>query len=183
MSDILTFYSIPVDKVEKATTDNGSNFLKAFRVFSEIEEELDADLEDNDDDSFSEIEEEYEFQTIEYVSTSSSADVSDIKLPPLHACTSHTLNLICTSKEVCQRNNRLQRSTFAKCVGFWNAIGRSVKKNEAVVNECGHAVVTPAPTRWNSLYDAISFLLRFENKLASMFRFAGKCSEALRTAK
>lgn len=120
------------------------------------------------------VDESYNFQSIEELFDSVLTNEKSVELPPCHHCSSHTLNLVCTSKAVCERNSRLQRSSFSKCREFWNSIGRSVKKNEGVVNICGQAVITPGVTRWNSLYDAISFLLRMQDKLESMFCTSGK---------
>lgn len=177
LTDILQFYDIPLKKVGKATCDNGSNFLKAFREFStEVETDDELDEYDCDDDYVMQtgLDAEYEFLSIEKIMNSVPNDENSVKLPKCHRCTSHTLNLVCTCKAVHDRKSKVQRSTFAKCRAFWNSIGRSVKKNEAVVNICARSVITPGATRWNSLYDAISFFLLMEEKLDSMFRSAGK---------
>ncbi|CAL1671783.1 unnamed protein product [Lasius platythorax] len=72
------------NKVCCTTTDNGSNFVKAFRTFEKEKSD--------------ELEESEEFHNISELLTTDdveNASVEDIiTLPPHHRCVSHTLNLI-----------------------------------------------------------------------------------------
>lgn len=192
LSEIFQFYGVAVSKIVKGTCDNGSNFLKAFREYSidehdkENQDEEDEEEEEGEDEEIESgdieflYDENYEYLSIEEMLNCDchTTDENRIQLPRCHRCSSHSLNLVCTCKEVVNRKNIVQRRTFAKCRAFWNAIGRSVKKNESVTAICGQAIIVPGATRWNSFYDSISFLLRMEDKLSTMFAAAGKHSIA-----
>lgn len=64
------------------------------------------------------------------------------------------------------------RSTFAKCCALWNKVGKSPKISESVKACLGAQVVRPCPTRWNSLFDSIVFLLKHKSKLTELFEIA-----------
>lgn len=56
--------------------------------------------------------------------------------------------------------------TMGKCQALWNLVNRSPKASDTVsqISE-GVAVLTPCPTRWNSMYDAVRRLVAFGDKL------------------
>ena len=188
LNEIISEYSIPMEKIVKGTCDNGTNFLKAFRVYGktisssqEVEEREVQSQEAPDPDH----EDDNEPDDIEFHELSSTLRrekglqmedelEKEISLPPCHPCSSHTLNLVLTCSKVANRNNKLQRSSFGKCQGLWNAVSRSTKKCEAAVNVTGKAIVTPVITRWNSMYDAVKFLLSLEETLDEIFESVGK---------
>ena len=59
--------------------------------------------------------------------------------------------------------------TMGKCQALWNLVNRSPKASDTVsqISE-GVAVLTPCPTRWNSMYDSVRRLVAFGDKLAQM---------------
>ncbi|XP_035700778.1 uncharacterized protein LOC118433200 [Folsomia candida] len=177
INEIVDEYKIPMEKIVKATTDNGSNFVKAFRMYcrpanddGESGEELE-EGQDPDDDLLEDIDEDVEFLTLAEVPPQPEPTICI--LPLLHRCRSHTLNLVCSCDVVLNRKNKLQRSAFSKCQALWNAVSRSTIKAEQVHSICGKGLITPVPTRWNSLYDSIIRLLEFEDKLTQIFIAAG----------
>ncbi|XP_035714108.1 uncharacterized protein LOC118438279 [Folsomia candida] len=168
--NILAEYKIPVEIVVKAVTDGGSNFLKAFKEFAYDPEENSTHENDGDENSS-------DLNSCEFLDLSTiletSKDSKDqaIKLPPHQRCASHQLNLICSS-DMTKNTSRLQRSTFGKCQGIWNKSSRSTQSAEKIKEVCGISLVTPVATRWNSFYDSISCLLRFEDKLTEICKAA-----------
>lgn len=68
---------------------------------------------------------------------------------------------------------QIMRSTFAKCCALWNKVGKSPKISENVKASIGVQVIRPCPTRWNSLFDSVAFLLKHKFKLQDVFEMAG----------
>ena len=64
------------------------------------------------------------------------------------------------------------RSTLAKCNALWNKFSRSPQLAEKIVDHCGRGLITPAATRWNSLFDSIRCLLDMKDKLPQIFEHA-----------
>lgn len=59
---------------------------------------------------------------------------------------------------------RIHRSALGKCTALWNA-SRRPKSSEIIDEYLESKLLYPCPTRWNSLFDAISRLLKFSSKL------------------
>lgn len=158
LNDIHTEYGIR-KKVVRTTTDNGSNFLKTFQVFSvdnnEAEEEGKEDEEGN------------EMEGVKFVDMTSILDDNDIfefELPKHQRCACHLLNLVSrVDDEKATANDgykKLQRSTFSKCYGLWSKCGRSCQASEAVKDACTLQLLRPNTTRWNSMFMAVERLLK-----------------------
>lgn len=96
-----------------------------------------------------------------------------IFLPHHLRCASHTLSLIATtdfSKAVKNSSiNRLHNGAIGKCTTLWN-MSRRPKSSEIIHDLIGCSLFYPCPTRWNSLYDALSQLLKFKDKLNIIFQ-------------
>ena len=115
-------------KVTATVTDNGSNFVKAFKVYQEEGDTV--------SDPGSEAEEEEEETSVTFedlhaiLSTPDEEDSGDnFVLPPHHRCASHTLNLIATNdiEKWLLSNSEwkaVYRSSTAKCCGLWNKASR-----------------------------------------------------------
>ncbi|RXN06094.1 transposase [Labeo rohita] len=105
LNDIHTEFNIR-EKIIRTTTDNGSNFLKAFRVYGQTDEnnnpepvgEWDGEEDDggqNDDCD----EEEESIEGVEFVDAGALLDEDDYleyQLPKHHRCACHLLNLVST---------------------------------------------------------------------------------------
>jgi hypothetical protein len=77
-------------KVTKTTTDNGSNFVKAFAVFAYLEDEL--DISNTDVDSIL------------------SAEEDGLELPAHQKCAAHTLNLVsATDAALAETNSQYKK--------------------------------------------------------------------------
>lgn len=94
-------------------------------------------------------------------------------LLPLHLRRgSHTLSLIatidngkCIKKSSVGSTVKIYHHTaFAKCRFIWNAF-RKPKTSEQITKRLGSALKFPIQTRWNSLYDSLSRLIKHKDKL------------------
>uniref|UniRef100_A0A3Q3AHZ6 HAT C-terminal dimerisation domain-containing protein n=1 Tax=Kryptolebias marmoratus TaxID=37003 RepID=A0A3Q3AHZ6_KRYMA len=133
------------EKVTRTTTDSGSNFLKAFRLYG-VDEKEDKDGCLLDDDTG------LEYQLLKH-----------------QKCACHLLNLIstvdATRAEVGHETyRRLSRSAFAKCTALWNKTSRSSKGFETVERECKLQFLQPNPTRWNSVFLAVERVVRIHKE-------------------
>ena len=154
-------------KVTTTITDNGSNFVKAFKTFSvdptpssTSEEELEQE-EDNDQD-----EEEATFENVCDVLTLNPEKDDDYtqieyELPPHERCAAHTLNLVASSDidkslSSLSLSKNIYRSSFAKCTSLWNKASRSTVAADHVEVTLKRKLTVPSSTRWNSYYDAVS---------------------------
>ncbi|GAA6065117.1 uncharacterized protein LOC120484120, partial [Tachysurus ichikawai] len=151
LDDIHSQYHIR-DKIVRTTTDSGSNFLKAFRVFG-VQEETAADHETDDDtehDMFSILE----------------ADAGlEYHLPNHQRCACHLLNLVATADaSVAETQSatyrKISRSAFSKCHALWNKSARSSTAADVVDAECHLQFIRPNQTRWCSLYLAVERVVR-----------------------
>ena len=179
------------DKVIKPTTDNGSNFLKAFSVrqfqrnistcgsdvdFAGSSSEFERPSSDADSDTeeiATEIQYEDAFSMIE---TSTSFTY---KLPHHQRCACHILHLsACKDTANADRDvtfKKLYRSTFAKLSALWNRSSRSTAAAEIMEETCGRQLIRPCKTRWNSFYLAFERIVTIrkekgEEPLNQVFR-------------
>lgn len=162
LNDVHTEFDIR-EKIVRTTTDNGSNFLKAFRVFGQTDENKegedgDGGRDENDDSD----EEENDF--VDAGALLDQDDYLEFQLPKHHRCACHLLNLVSTvdasKAEGNQLYKRVSRSTFAKCSSLWNKSARSTTAAEVVEDHCKLQLVRPIVTRWNSFFAAVERLQR-----------------------
>lgn len=95
-------------------------------------------------------------------------------LPRHFRCGSHTLNLLATTDFLKILNSlpkllRLHTETMKKCNVLWKLMGSPLQK-EKVVGVLGHVLRRPMAVRWNSLYDAVSQIVKEEKEILSMIR-------------
>ncbi|XP_065127714.2 uncharacterized protein [Paramisgurnus dabryanus] len=189
LNDIHTEFNIR-EKIVRTTTDNGSNFLKAFRVYGQTDEnnnpepvgEGDGEEDDggqNDDHD----EEEESFEGVDFVDAGALLDEDDYleyQLPKHHRCDCHLLNLVSTvdasKAEVNPLYKRVSRSTFAKCSSLWNKSSRSTTASEVIEDHCKLQLVRPVGTRWNSLFSAVERIVRITREQGEG-ALAAVCSE------
>lgn len=171
LNDIHLEYEIR-EKIVRTTTDNGSNFIKAFRVFGVGEDEnnnaaaetTDAEETNNEDDETDEETEEEEVEFIDVEAILAEDDGLQYELPKHHRCACHLLNLV-SSVDVKEADKTahyktLSRSTFGKSQALWNKTSRSASAAEVVEKHCKLQLVQPNATRWNSFYMAVERILR-----------------------
>ncbi|KAK6308279.1 hypothetical protein J4Q44_G00215500 [Coregonus suidteri] len=108
------------------TTDSGSNFLKAFRLYGEEEA---INVQEESDSTLDHATEDQSESGVEYQDVSAILDDNtglEYQLPRHQKCACHLLNLISTVDATAaggaanETYKRLSRSPFAKCHALWN---------------------------------------------------------------
>lgn len=177
-------------------SDNGSNFVKAFKEFGITAIMLDADsgnlakddirldLNNDDDAGNEENDDAFENDKLEFLSQDDQPIINDdeidtnedIFLPPHFRCASHTLSLLgttdfkkCIEQLKGSALSRMHHSAFSKCNGLWNK-SRQPKSAEIIYNEINCSLLYPCLTRWNSLFDSVQFLLKHKSKLNNIMK-------------
>lgn len=154
-------------KVLCTVTDNGSNFVKAFNVFSEPEAPVAVDptqtvlsQTDNGEVIFTDV--------ANILDNQSNDETTEYILPPHHRCGAHTMNLIAVADSESANDDasykKLSRSTFAKCSALWNKSSRSPQAAEVVHDSSQITLAVPNATRWNSFFYSISKLYSIVEK-------------------
>ncbi|KAJ8011289.1 hypothetical protein DPEC_G00056600 [Dallia pectoralis] len=144
-----------LNKVVATVTDNGSNFVKAFKVYQPITESDDEEGEStptNDDD--------VTFLDLSEILSAEDKGDGQLSLPPHHRCASHTINLISTNdvnKYLTSNaeSKAVYRSSTAKCTALWTKSSRSTLASETVEEVSKRKLLVPTSTRWNSFFDAM----------------------------
>ncbi|XP_049301829.1 uncharacterized protein LOC109579797 isoform X2 [Bactrocera dorsalis] len=164
--DINKQYKLPVEKIVYTITDNGSNFVKAFKEFGvelrPIKECDSDDGSDSDSDSNDSI-----------IALGPQFRSVTPRLSKHFPCASHTLNLLASTdfnkilNSSSQDIKDIHKRSFQRCTQLWNKCNRP--KSAEVVNEVINAsLITPCITRWNSLYDSVTKLLQHKTNLAEL---------------
>ncbi|XP_071639316.1 uncharacterized protein [Temnothorax longispinosus] len=145
------------NKVCCVTTDNGSNFVKAFRDFAR-----DENIENDDDETVDM--EFYNLSDLLITDEIQDLDTEDfITLPPHHRCVSHTLSLVAVKDSEKALESALykkkQRPTFAKLTKLWSKQNQSTQVADKIKDICGIYLKTPVVTSLSRLTnDDIKFL-------------------------
>lgn len=158
-------------KVIAAITDNGGNFVKAFKIFG-IEEKCILEYAGDLDTQYNSWSTECDSDT----TSSIDDDVEDVidlnECLPLHfRCASHTLSLCATtdSNKILEGQDteisKIHEQVMKKCNIFWRAACRP-KSSEIIISILGHTLSRPNETRWNSLFDAMKQFLSIKEKSA-----------------
>lgn len=113
-------------KVTATVTDNGSNFVKAFKMYQPPDDDSDDSGDDDNEVTFTDVNDVLDAAT-EY----------GIVLPLHLRCASHTMNLVsCSDLEKWFTSNPaikgIYRSATAKCTALWNKASRSTMASETV---------------------------------------------------
>ncbi|KAJ7303362.1 hypothetical protein JRQ81_012307 [Phrynocephalus forsythii] len=157
LRDIYRQYKVH-HKVVSTTTDNGSNFVKAFPGGDPSKEE-----------------EEVKFVPISEIldrghrEKEGATDAEGLSLPPHQRCASHTLNLVATQDveallAVASQGSPLGpfkkhfSSLMAKCTKLWATLERCKATAESIHEQCGMYLKVPARARWTSVFEALKQL-------------------------
>ena len=156
IENIHSSYGI-LNKVVATVTDNGSNFVKAFKVYQPALTESDDEMEE--EESTPTVDEVTFLDMSEILSAENESD-GQLSLPPHHRCASHTINLISTNDvEKYLTSNAeskaVYRSSTAKCSALWTKSSRSTVASETVEEVSKRKLLVPTSTRWNSFFDAV----------------------------
>ncbi|KAK3917738.1 Putative AC9 transposase [Frankliniella fusca] len=165
LSDIFQEFGIQ-DKISCTVTDNGSNFLKAFRQFTGDDGE---DVEDRDSDVGEDTDmDQTERTEVDEPRVDSVGDIFDagevlgceVTLPAHRRWACHLLNLVATTDldKALERPGSVRTAwtnVLNKCKAFWSKQQRSTVAQDVVKTSLGKVLPTPNATRWNSLYNAM----------------------------
>lgn len=129
-------------QILRRTTDNGSNFIKAFQVFAE--DKNNAVRGDGDASQPGKDQEDQEGgEEVEFVDVSmplNEDDSFEFQLPKHQHC--HLFNLIVTIDAMKATSNEVYKkvyySTFGKYNALWNKCGGSTLAAETVKNTCNY---------------------------------------------
>ncbi|KAL2093869.1 hypothetical protein ACEWY4_011181 [Coilia grayii] len=182
LNEIHTDFGIR-EKIVRTTTDNGSNFLKAFRIYGQSDENNNLEPVGEVDDDGQDVDEEDGSEDVEFVDAGALLDEDDYleyQLPKHHRCACHLLNLVSTvdasKADVNPLYRRVSRSAFAKCSSLWNKSSRSTTAAEVIEDNCKLQLIRPVPTRWNSLFSAVERIVRITREQGEG-ALAAVCSE------
>ncbi|KAG0415404.1 hypothetical protein HPB47_007416 [Ixodes persulcatus] len=141
-------------KVTKVVTDNGSNFVKAFKLFSEPQ------------DAITDVEKDLS-EVLDVTALLSDVTDGEARLPPHHRCSAHTLNLVATADASEAEKYDLfagpLKSVLRSCRALWSKQGQSSVANETILRYCGRTLLRPVATRWNSFFDAFECILAIDS--------------------
>lgn len=171
---------ISYKSVTATVTDNGSNFVKAFKVFNvdlPLEEEtadIDAEILDFVEDLPVEGMIDDEEDELEFISPSNDSESSEISLPKHVRCASHTLSLVCTTDAAKALNksaafSKISHAAMGKCSALWTSAGKP-KSAEMIQEHLQCQLRYPCPTRWNSLFDSITMIVSKKDSINQCMR-------------
>ena len=155
-------------KVTATITDNGSNFVKAFKTFSPDTTSMSEEDTQQQHEEDNEVEDEATFEDVCDTLTLEPEDTEfddytqvEYELPPHERCAAHTLNLVASSDvdkslSTSSFSKNVYRSSFAKCTSLWSKASRSTVASDHVEGTLKRKLTVPTSTRWNSYYDAVS---------------------------
>lgn len=171
-------YDLSNSKVIATTTDNGSNFVKAFKVYGS-----EGDCTEDEDSTTSEDEiEESESESSGDVDYNSKNDREneekfELSLPNHLRCASHTLNLCVTNDLMktirnCHVLSSIHEKVLKKCKDLWDHASRP-KSAEIIEITLGHTLSRPGQTRWNALYDSFRQIHSIKAKCSELSKALG----------
>ncbi|UYV77348.1 hypothetical protein LAZ67_15000596 [Cordylochernes scorpioides] len=171
IQEINDHFDLNTNKIVASVTDNGSNFVKAFKMFGvkltniNIVDEVMPDSQPTEAFSESDVEDD----------ESSNLEDPEHLLPAHLRCCAHTLSLCATTdanKLLSEQDTPLSQMHAAimkKCNALWKAAGRP-KSAEIMQNVLGHTLSRPGETRWNSLFDALQQIFDIKEKSLLLHR-------------
>lgn len=145
LDEVISGYKLS-KKVVKIVTDNGSNFVKAFKLTHE------EDVVNEDELDF-----------IELTEMLDNASDFGFILPPHKRCAAHTANLTMSSDMKKQITNntfkKMEESAMGKCNELFKKQRRSSLAADFIKDKIGRYLVAPSSTRWNYVVDSLRVLL------------------------
>ncbi|KAL3060838.1 hypothetical protein OYC64_015224 [Pagothenia borchgrevinki] len=124
-------------------TDNGSNFVKAFKEHQQRQVESEEDEVDGDGEA--------DFTDLHSVLAAARDDNARDRLcvlPPHHRCAAHTLNLIANNEVDNWLSSNVESkavycSATAKCSALWTKASRSTVASEFLEEVSGRKLIVP----------------------------------------
>ncbi|UYV83361.1 hypothetical protein LAZ67_23000763 [Cordylochernes scorpioides] len=152
IQEINDHFDLNTNKIVASVTDNGSNFVKAFKMFGVKLTNINIVDEVMPDSQPTEAFSESDFEDDE----SSNLEDPEHLLPAHLRCCAHTLSLCATTdanKLLSEQDTPLSQMHAAimkKCNALWKAAGRS-KSAEIMQNVLGHTLSRPGDSRSQAL--------------------------------
>lgn len=146
------------NKVVKTTTDSGSTFLEAFRVYGESRDICEEQSEEESDHDS-----EITIQDTAGILCQEDEITYEYRLPKHQRCACHLLNLVVTVDAAAESNGSYKKifhSALAKCQALWKKVWQSSVVAETVDTECKLQLTQPNQTRWISTFLAAERVLR-----------------------
>ena len=193
LSDIHAEFELSSSKITHVVTDNGSNFVKAFREFgkkdnvtedtnsTEEEDENEQQSQNNRESSSEDSDSDNTNENIVLESINvgeiltrgvdeiNEADNDFIYLPKHLPCAAHTLNLLASKDATAAIENAaykaIYRSVIAKCSSLSNSVHRSCKNAECAQEVLGRTIPKANSTRWNSEFDTLNTINSVKDKV------------------
>ncbi|KYN21167.1 hypothetical protein ALC57_06461 [Trachymyrmex cornetzi] len=173
LNEIHLKYEITREKLIATVTDNGSNFVKAFKRTYIIFIIQTANSNFNFLDyieTYDEQDNQLERESTEIIPFQ---EIVSPLLPTYQRCASHTLHLVATSDilrgiQSSENIKLMYNDIMQKCSTLWKS-ARSPKKYEIIVGTLKEALKRPVVTRWNSLFDCFKQLITLKQKLLILF--------------
>ncbi|CAD6208102.1 GSCOCG00012722001-RA-CDS, partial [Cotesia congregata] len=161
LSSIHSSFGLRPDTIQATVTDNGSNFVKAFKELGIQGSFISQDsghTADQPSDDWSDTDSQVAEMSEEF------SEACEKILPTHYRCASHTLNLIASTDIVKAINTdadlkRKHESVLKKCKTLWKLL-RSAKKRETLKSILGVSIQKPVITRWNLTYDCFEQLIK-----------------------
>ncbi|BES88610.1 Hypothetical protein NTJ_01416 [Nesidiocoris tenuis] len=188
LSVIFAEFGLNTKKVVAVVTDNGSNFVAAFKKFGIKRIALQFE------DPYVLPNDSVRDETVDTFSSGSESDdeveqalrndmceegvphgMNDLACLPNHIrCCSHTLNLCAAAdvKKLLSSNPAFgsqHRLIMSKCSELWHCASRP-KSAEVIHEVLGHTLSGPGVTRWNSLFDSLNQVSGIRNKCSHLCR-------------
>lgn len=181
--EIHSEFDLKLIKIVKTITDNGSNMVKAFKIYGQDSDtgtsERDSALIQNIEVVHNNIDDDDDDNVLTLIQfPESSEEFEELQLPNHERCATHTLHLIASrdmNKARSQSNSykKVYDAAMAKCQAVWNLCSRSPTACEIYLESTGKSPTSPCPTRWNSYYNSIQDLLAVKDTLNETLRKLG----------
>lgn len=172
VQEIYSVYGIENSKIVATVTDNGSNFINAFKTFNihTSNTKKEAYCEDNVNDCSDG--DTKDSDTL-YIDTNDQ-EFALANVQPSHlSCCSHVLNVIVSvdANKVLKGENThlvdIHQQVLEKCYILWNE-NEQLKSAEIIQNILGHALNKPDETCWNNFHISLKQISSIKEKNAKL---------------
>ncbi|KAI2661024.1 hypothetical protein H4Q32_027624 [Labeo rohita] len=135
------------EKIVCTTTDNSSNFLKAFTIYGELDENNNPESVEGARPS--------QMGERETETMLDQDNGLEYQLPKHHRCVCHLLNLLSTVDVLIANSN-----STPHFLSLWNRSARSITAADIIKENCKLQLLRPNDTRWNFLFLAVERIVR-----------------------
>lgn len=176
-------FGLDPGRVLTTVTDNGSNFVNAFREFdvdvkccvnhtNTVDDNLECGKPPNED-VYPKVNSKPHINTLNKANSIASAEnivpqSIELNIPAHLRCSAYKLNLCATidANDVLCNNEtilaNIHNQVIKKCNNLWNSANCS-ESAEIIHNIIGNSLSKPKTSRWSSLYDGLKQIASFQN--------------------